>query len=81
MPGAFQDFSKCRIVLDCTEVQCLVSRGNMESQKWTYSNYKSRNTLTMLVGVAPNGAVMYVSDMYGGSTSDKQIVEDCIKIA
>ncbi|XP_029973075.1 uncharacterized protein LOC115406934 [Salarias fasciatus] len=34
-------------------------------------------TYKTLVGVAPNGVITFVSDLYGGSTSDKAITEDC----
>ncbi|KAL2086789.1 hypothetical protein ACEWY4_017848 [Coilia grayii] len=30
-----------------------------------------------LIGVAPNGVITFVSDLYGGSTSDKAITADC----
>ena len=32
-------------------------------------------TLSVMVGVAPNGTVNFVSDVYGGNASDKHIVE------
>lgn len=76
-PGCFSPFPNCRIILDCTEVQCAVPRGNFEDQRSTYSNYKARNTLKALVGVAPNGTITYVSDLFGGCCSDKQIVKKC----
>lgn len=44
----------------------------MQSQG--YSNYKSTNTLKSLVGVDPKGGFMFVSQLYTGSKSDKQIV-------
>lgn len=43
----------------------------------TNSSYKHRNTFKDLVGVAPNGVVTFVSDLYPWSTSDKQIVANC----
>ena len=39
-----------------------------------YSNYKGRITWKGLVGVNPNGVVSFVSDLWAGSISDKQIV-------
>ena len=77
LPGSFHSFSNCRIVLDCTEVQCAQVRDDMAIQKETFSNYKSRNTFKALVGVAPNGVITYVSNLYPGSRSDKAIVQHC----
>ncbi|XP_072395189.1 uncharacterized protein [Diabrotica undecimpunctata] len=74
LPSAFTNFKNCRIILDCTEIYCTVPT-NMEKQRLTYSPYKHRNTWKILVGVAPNGVITFVSSAYPGSTSDKQIVE------
>ena len=51
LPSSFSSFSSCRIILDCTEVQCEM-RTNMEQQCLAWSNYKQRNTMKPLVGVA-----------------------------
>ena len=42
-----------------------------------YSSYKNHHTYKCLVGVAPNGSIVYVSDLYEGSISDRAIVEKC----
>ena len=47
------------------------------SQSETYSTYKSHNTAKGLVGITPDGALTFVSDLYGGHCSDKIIVEHC----
>lgn len=59
------------IIIDCTElkIQCPSS---LQSQ--SYSNYKSTNTLKSVVGVDLKGGFMFVSQLYTGSISDKQIV-------
>jgi hypothetical protein len=72
-PACFSSFSSCRIILDCTEIQCAIP-SSMDKQCATYSNYKKRNTLKALVGVAPNGVITYVSELHPGSRSDKEIV-------
>ena len=61
-----------RIVIDCTEILCETSTdyaqvGNM------YSQYKSHSSSKVLIGVAPCGACMFVSDCYEGSISDRRI--------
>ena len=38
-----------------------------------YSAYKSHTTLKCLVGIAPHGAVTFISSLYQGSISDKEI--------
>ena len=39
----------------------------------TYSNYKSSNTLKGLIGIAPCGSVTFVSRLYHGNISDREI--------
>lgn len=71
----FQLFPNCRIVLDCTEV-AVSNTKSLETQSHLYSQYKGRTTLKALVGVAPNGVITSVSDLYGGSASDKAITAE-----
>ncbi|ELU12237.1 hypothetical protein CAPTEDRAFT_114671, partial [Capitella teleta] len=44
-------------------------------QQSTFSTYKNRNTAKALVGITQGGMVSFVSAAYGGSISDRQIVE------
>ena len=44
------------------------------AQQFTFSTYKNRNTAKMIVGVTPGGMCSYLSDAYGGATSDRQII-------
>jgi ribosomal protein S15P/S13E len=39
-----------------------------------YSHYKTHMTWKALVGVTPNGVVSFISDLWAGSISDKQLV-------
>ncbi|XP_062592015.1 uncharacterized protein LOC134253508 [Saccostrea cucullata] len=75
MPTSFGDFNCCRLVIDATEVTQDVPGQDMLAQSQTYSSYKNRHTVKSVTGVAPNGAVVYVSKLYPGSTSDVAIVE------
>ncbi|KAL3188940.1 hypothetical protein MRX96_003089 [Rhipicephalus microplus] len=43
----------------------------------TYSKYKAHNTVKFLVAIAPNGCIMYVSNVVGGRASGKFITADC----
>jgi hypothetical protein len=74
MPKSFEDFSSARIAMDATEVTQDVP-SDMNCQSLAYSSYKSRHTVKAVTCVAPNGALVFSSDLYPGSTSDAAIVE------
>lgn len=77
MPESFRmEYPFTRIILDCTEL-FIQKPSCFRAQSDTYSSYKSHNTAKGLVGIAPFGAVTFVSDLYGGHASDKEIVESC----
>ena len=76
MPESFALFKNCRIIIDCTDVKITTPR-NMNEQALSYSFYRGMNSYKILVGVAPNGTITFVSDPYPGSTSDKAIVAHC----
>ena len=42
-----------------------------------YSSYMSSTTLKSLVGITPHGAVSFVSSLYTGSISDKELTKCC----
>ena len=44
-----------------------------ELQQLTYSSYKNHNTYKGLIGISPSGAVTFISDLYPGSISDKEL--------
>ena len=77
MPESFGDFSNCRIILDCTEFPLSAPRKDLEAANLVYSNYKHNLTAKYLIGVAPNGAITFVSEGYPGSTSDKVVTQEC----
>lgn len=76
LPACFISFPNCRIVLDCTEIEVAVPH-SLDKQKAVFSNYKQRHTFKVLVGVAPNAVITYVSKLYPGSASDKNITSKC----
>ena len=43
----------------------------------TWSSYKNRHTLKLLIGFTPNGALPVVSKVYGGCISDKELTKSC----
>ncbi|KAK3755325.1 hypothetical protein QZH41_002742 [Actinostola sp. cb2023] len=75
MPESFRvEYPFTRIILDCTEL-FIEKPSCFRVQSETYSTYKSHNTAKGLVGIAPYGAVTFISDLYGGHTSDKEMIE------
>ena len=77
MPKVFQDMghSKVRCIIDCTEI----FTERMKSvflQASTWSDYKHHNTLKFLIGISPSGFITFISDCYGGRTSDVFICKD-----
>ena len=67
-------FSKCRVIIDCTEIFIERAR-NLTVWALTWSNYKHQNTIKILVGIAPKGAISFLSKAFGGRVSDKVITQ------
>ena len=75
MPSQFKHcFPTTRVILDATEVPIQKPKA-VDAQSETFSVYKNKNTLKCMIGCSPRGSVSFVSDAYGGSTSDREIVE------
>ena len=73
MPKSFRDkYPNCRVVIDCTEIRT-ETPSSLQLRSLLYSNYKSHMTYKSLVGISPAGVVTFISDLYSGSISDKQI--------
>ena len=73
MPQCFKTtYPKTRVILDCTEIKVQRPSSKVLNSEF-YSAYKSHTTLKCLVGIAPHGAVTFVSSLYQGSISDKEI--------
>lgn len=76
LPGSFIFFGNCKMIIDCTDIE-ISTPSKMSDQKVTYSTYRGMNSFKVLLGVAPNAVINYVSPLYPGSTSDKAVVEKC----
>ena len=75
MPEGFKNqFPKTRIILDGTEVP-IEKPSNVADQRSTWSQYKHTNTLKVVAGISPRGVTTFVSHAYGGSASDREIIE------
>ena len=72
-PECFKDkYKGTTVIIDVTELN-IETPSNPEAQQLTFSTYKNSNTLKALVGITPSGSVCFVSQLYGGSISDKEI--------
>ena len=75
MPSNFEvKFPSTRVILDAAEIP-IEKPSDVNAQSVTWSNYKHRNTIKAMVCITPRGVVSYVSDAYGGSASDRMIIE------
>ena len=74
MPNRFKklNYADLHSILDGTEF-FIETPKNLDLQKLTWSEYKHHNTVKILVSVAPNSSIVFVSKAYGGSISDKEI--------
>jgi len=74
MPPEFKrKYPDTRIIIDCTKISAQVP-DSLVLQKMMYSSYKHRVTYKGLVGITPSGAFSFISQLYPGSTSDREIV-------
>ncbi len=76
MPKEFKIYPSTRVIIDCTEIFIEVP-SSMKAQSQTWSEYKHHNTWKALVGISPTGAITYVSKLWSGRVSDKEITEKC----
>ena len=74
-PNCFEKncFKNLRAIIDCTEFY-VEKPGKPSSQRSTYSQYKSSNTFKLLISMSPILHFNFVSKLYSGSISDKEIV-------
>ncbi|CAM4577686.1 unnamed protein product [Leuciscus chuanchicus] len=75
MPSKFMQYSPdVRVIIDCTEVRCQ-NPSSLTLQSEVFSSYKNTTTFKGLIGIAPCGAVTFVSSLFTGSISDRELTE------
>jgi hypothetical protein len=77
MPHQFvETFGKnVAVIIDCFEI--FIERpSNLKARAQTFSNYKHNHTIKYLIGIAPQGAITFISKGWGGRTTDKHVTEN-----
>ena len=72
MPKQFKEYPTTRMIIDCTEIFSQVP-SSLKSQSRTWSEYKHHNTWKALIGISPTGCITFVSKLWSGRVSDKEI--------
>lgn len=75
MPECFKAvYPSTRVILDCTELK-IQTPSSLSLNSEFYSHYKGTTTFKCLIGISPAGCVTFVSSLYAGSISDKEITK------
>ena len=73
MPLCFiETYPATRCIIDCTELFVQVP-SSLTGQSALHSSYKHHGTYKGLIGITPSGAITFVSQLFPGSLSDKEI--------
>ena len=74
MPADFKEkYPSTRVIIDCTEICCQMPK-SLRFNSELFSSYKNHTTLKGLVGISPGGAITFISQLYTGHISDREIV-------
>ena len=76
MPDCFETmYPSTKVILDATKIR--VEKPSLpQLQQVTFSNYKNTNTYKALVGISPSGVITFISELYAGSISDKELTRN-----
>ncbi len=66
MPDVFKEkYPSTRVIIDCTEIRYEMP-GSLLLNGELFSSYKNHTTLKGLIGIAPSGAITFISQLYTG---------------
>lgn len=75
MPDCFRTlYSTTRDIIDCTEIKTGKPSSSVLGSK-CYSSYKNTHAWKGHVGIAPHGALIFVSSLYNGCMSNAEITK------
>ncbi|XP_068735620.1 uncharacterized protein [Montipora capricornis] len=73
MPKMFKElYPKTVVIIDAVEFR-MQSPSALDLNSASYSSYKGTTTMKGLVGISPSGVVSFMSELYTGSISDKEL--------
>ncbi|XP_072384205.1 uncharacterized protein [Diabrotica undecimpunctata] len=76
LPIAFRArYSDVLCIIDCLEIEIEKPLDSIK-QSLTWSEYKKCNTLKYLISCTPDGIINFISNAFGGRTSDAVIIEN-----
>ncbi len=70
----FDDYPTSMAIIDCTELY-IEKPSSLQIQSQCYSDYKSGTTVKGLIAIDPRGSVIFVSELFSGSMSDREVVK------
>ena len=74
MPPYFKKwYPTTRVIIDATEF-FIEKPSSLARQSATWSSYKNHNTFKVLIGISPDGTMVFISNLYEGSVSDVDLV-------
>ena len=66
-------YPSTRIIIDCTEIRCQRPK-SLRLNSELLSSYKTHTLQKGLVGISPGDAITFISQLYTGHISDREIV-------
>ena len=67
-------FPNVHVIIDCAEFE-VETPSSLTLHKMMYSQYKHHTTVKSLLGIMPGGGFTFISPVFPGDTSDKEMVQ------